>query len=608
MCGIIGYIGNRNAAEVLVRGLHKLEYRGYDSAGICVFSKGHLDVIKTKGRLDKLEQRLSGTSLESTLGLGHTRWATHGEPNDINSHPHLSQNGKIAVVHNGIIENYRQIKEFLCDKGVEFQSETDTEVIAQLLAYHYKGDVMRALMTTLGELEGAYALGVMCADYPDEFFAARKDSPLIIGLGKGENFIASDIPAILEYTRDIIIMEDREIVHITRGQAKLYDLLGKTVKRGVFHVDWDAEAAEKGGYEHFMIKEISEEPRAVRAAISPRIRDGLIDTGLSALSDNWVRNIKKIHIIACGTAYHAGLVGKYAIEKVARIPVEADLASEFRYREPIVSKGDLAVVISQSGETLDTLMGLREARKRGAKILSIVNVVGSSIARESDAVIYTWAGPEISVCSTKAYNTQLAALFSLAYDLGFRKGKLSFAGMMAAAKSLLGLPELIEKVLLNREIIQKFSAQHFNAQSVFYIGRGIDFALSSEGSLKLKEISYIHSEAYAGGELKHGTIALIEKGTLVICPITQDNLLEKTLSNVREVKARGAVVMAVTPERLAGAVSDVADAVITIPDTDSIFAPIIAVTPLQLFAYYVSVMRGNDVDKPRNLAKSVTVE
>lgn len=608
MCGIVGYIGTKKAASILVNGLRKLEYRGYDSAGIAIFRNDKLDVIKARGRLDMLEAKLKNLTLDSTVGIGHTRWATHGEPNDVNSHPHLSRSGKIAVVHNGIIENYGMLKDFLQEKGVTFISETDTEVIAHLIEYHYTGDLMAAFLTTLNELEGAYALGVLCVDNPNEFLAARKDSPLVVGLGKGENFIASDIPAIMEHTREILIIEDREVVRVTREKAEIFNLLGEPVSRDVFHVDWDVAAAEKGGYEHFMMKEMSEEPQVVRATLGPRIRDGRIDLGLDAITDDLLRNTEKIHIIACGTAFHAGMVGKYAIERLARIPVEVEVASEFRYRDPIVTDRHLAIIVSQSGETLDTLMALREARRKGAKILAIVNVVGSSIAREADAVLYTWAGPEIAVASTKAYNTQLTALFLVAIAFAFRLGRMDETAMKAAVAGLSAVPDALEAVMKNREIIQRFAAEHFNAQSIFFIGRGLDYALSMEGSLKLKEISYIHSEAYAGGELKHGTIALIEKGTLVVCPVTQEALLEKMISNIREVKARGAVVMAVTLERLRDAVAQVADTVITIPDVNPAFAPIVAITPLQLFAYYISVMRGNDVDKPRNLAKSVTVE
>lgn len=608
MCGIVGYIGERDVTPVLVNGLKKLEYRGYDSAGIAILKDNQISVVKAKGRLANLEEKLSSFKLNGHIGIGHTRWATHGEPNDINSHPHLSNNGKIAVVHNGIIENYMQLKDFLIGKGYEFVSETDTEVIAQLIEYNYKGDLLKAVMNTMNDVEGAYALGVICSEYPDRFIAARKDSPLIVGLGENENFIASDIPAILEYTRDIYILEDKEVVSVTANGAEIFSLLGERVYRDVFHVDWDVSSAEKGGYEHFMMKEICEEPGAIKATISPRIQNNQIMFDKFNITDEFIKNCEKINIIACGTAYHAGVVGKYVIEKLARIPVEVDVASEFRYREPIINEKHLTVVISQSGETLDTLMAMREAKKRGSRIIAIVNVVGSSIAREADDVLYTWAGPEIAVASTKAYNTQLSALYLFALNLAKQKGELSEELYQNYITELQKLPQQVEEVLSERELIQKFAYKHFNAKSVFFIGRSMDYALSMEGSLKLKEISYIHSEAYAGGELKHGTIALIEEGTLVICPLTQDHLIDKMISNIREIKARGAVVLAITTKRNAEDVSNVADAVITIPDMDYIFAPAVVVTPMQLFAYYVSVMKGNDVDKPRNLAKSVTVE
>ncbi len=608
MCGIVGYIGGRDVTPVLVKGLKKLEYRGYDSAGIAILDDNQISVIKSKGRLTSLEEKLNNTKFKGHLGIGHTRWATHGEPNDINSHPHLSNNGNIAVVHNGIIENYMQLKDFLVGKGYEFVSETDTEVIAQLIEYNYKGDLLKAVMNTMNDVEGAYALGVICADYPDRFIAARKDSPLIVGLGENETFIASDIPAIIEYTRDIYILEDREVVSVTEKGAEIFNLLGEKVQRDVFHVDWDISSAEKGGYEHFMMKEICEEPIAIKATLSPRIKNDQIILDKFNITDEFIKNCEKINIIACGTAYHAGVVGKYIIEKLARIPVEVDVASEFRYREPIINDKQITVVISQSGETLDTLMAMREAKKRGSRIIAIVNVVGSSIAREADDVLYTWAGPEIAVASTKAYNTQLAALYLFALNLANQRGELNEESYRNYIDQLQKLPQHIESVLGEREIIQKFAYKHFNARSVFFIGRSMDYALSMEGSLKLKEISYIHSEAYAGGELKHGTIALIEEGTLVICPLTQDHLLDKMISNIREIKARGAVVLAIATRKNTEDVSKVADAVITIPDMDYIFAPAVAVTPMQLFAYYVSVMKGNDVDKPRNLAKSVTVE
>jgi len=608
MCGIVGYVGSREATPVLMNGLKRLEYRGYDSAGIAILHEGKIKMVKTKGRLATLEEKLCSADLAGYMGIGHTRWATHGEPSDANSHPHVSSGGKIAVVHNGIIENYMKLKEFLVSKGYSFQSETDTEVVANLIDYNYKGDLVKAVMNTLNDIEGAYALGVICTDCPDEFVAARKGSPLIVGLGEGENYIASDIPAILEYTRDVIILEDKEVVRISAGRVEIFNLLGEKIEREPFHVDWDVASAEKGGYEHFMIKEICEEPAVIKATISPRVRDGQILFENFNLTDEMVRSCEKINIVACGTAYHAGMVGKYAIERLARIPVEADLASEFRYRDPMVNNKQITIIISQSGETLDTLMALREARKKGSHVVSIVNVVGSSIARESDDVLYTWAGPEIAVASTKAYNAQLAVLYLLALKFARIRGTIDDKTVSYYLDQLMNLPAQMEEVIREREEIQRFAAGHYNARSIFYIGRNLDYALSMEGSLKLKEISYIHSEAYAGGELKHGTIALIENGTLVICPLTQDTLFEKMVSNIREVKARGAVVMAITPEKHAPEVSKVADAVIAIPDIDPLIAPIAAVIPLQLFAYYVSVMKGNDVDKPRNLAKSVTVE
>jgi len=607
MCGIVGYVGKKMAMPILINGLKKLEYRGYDSAGVAVYNNNEVKVIKSKGRLAVLEEKASGENLTGTLGIGHTRWATHGEPNDVNSHPHLSQSGNIAVVHNGIIENYLNLKDFLISKGYEFKSETDTEVIAHLVEYHYKGDLVEAVMETIEELEGSYALGVICKDYADTFVAAKKDSPLIVGLGKGENFIASDIPAILEYTRDIYILEDREIVVLKNDGVKVLNSLGTEIKKEVFHVNWDVSAAEKGGYEHFMMKEMCEEPKCIRDTINPRIKDDSIVLDDINITREELENIEKIFIVACGTAYHAGVVAKYVIEKLARIPVEVDVASEFRYRDPLISDKNLVIIISQSGETLDTLAALREAKSRGARILSIVNVVGSSIARESNDLIYTWAGPEIAVASTKAYNTQLCALYLVAIDFAYKLGQISDEMYKTLIAELKKVPEVVEEVLKTNDKIQKFSSEHFNAKSIFFIGRGLDYALSMEGSLKLKEISYIHSEAYAGGELKHGTIALIEKGTLVVCPMTQDSLMEKMISNIVEVKARGAVIMAITQKKNT-AVEKVADVVINIPDIDPLLAPIAAVTPLQLFAYYMAVQKGCDVDKPRNLAKSVTVE
>ena len=608
MCGIVGYIGDKKAVPVLLNGLSKLEYRGYDSAGICVNENESLKVIKCKGRLACLEDRIKEENLQGNMGIGHTRWATHGEPNDVNSHPHISQSGQIAVVHNGIIENYMQIKEFLIKQGYKFKSETDTEVIAHLVEFYYKGDLADAVMKVIDEIEGSYALGVLCKDNEDMFICARKDSPLIIGLGQGENFIASDIPAILEYTRDIYILEDKEVAILKRDSVQVFDSLGAPVQKEIFKVNWNVEAAEKGGYEHFMMKEMYEEPKVIRDTISPRIKDGKLVLDSITITADDIKKLEKIYIVACGTAYHAGVIGKYIIEKLCRIPVEVDVASEFRYRDPLINDKNMAIIISQSGETLDTLFALRESKKRGARILSIVNVVGSSIARDSDDVLYTWAGPEIAVASTKAYNTQLSALYLVALELGLKKGTVTEEEYNSIMEQLKTIPAGIEKILENKEDIQKFAHMHYNAKSIFFIGRGLDYALSMEGSLKLKEISYIHSEAYAGGELKHGTIALIEKGTLVVCPMTQDNLFDKMVSNIKEVKARGAVVLAITQEKHKEEAEKSADMVITIPDVDSMTAPISAVTPLQLFAYYMAIEKGCDVDKPRNLAKSVTVE
>lgn len=607
MCGIVGYIGDKPAAPVLINGLKKLEYRGYDSSGVAIFEDKKLSVIKCKGRLASLEEKIGGGSLKGKIGIGHTRWATHGEPNDVNSHPHLSHSGRIAIVHNGIIENYMKLKEFLISQGYTFVSDTDTEVVAHLVEYHYSGDLVKAVMESVNELEGSYALGVICSECDDQFVAARKDSPLIVGLGQGENFIASDIPAILEHTRDIYILEDKEIAVLSRDGVKIYDIYGAEAKKAIFHVDWDVASAEKSGYEHFMMKEMCEEPKVVKDTLSPRIKDDIVSLDSVKITAGDLKGIEKIFIVACGTAYHAGVIGKYLIEKLARIPVETDVASEFRYRDPLINEKHLLIIISQSGETIDTLFALREAKKKGAKVLSVVNVVGSSIARESDNVLYTWAGPEIAVASTKAYNTQLTALYLIALDFAWKKGTIGRETLKSMLDGLKGIPAAIEKILSDREDIQKFAAQHYNAKSIFFIGRGLDYALSMEGSLKLKEISYIHSEAYAGGELKHGTIALIEKGTLVVCPMTQQPLFEKMVSNIREVKARGAVVMVITQEHNREA-EKVADMVITIPDVDSLLAPIAAVTPMQLFAYYMAVLKGCDVDKPRNLAKSVTVE
>jgi glucosamine--fructose-6-phosphate aminotransferase (isomerizing) len=622
MCGIVGYVGDSDALPIVIKGLKSLEYRGYDSAGIAFVKDGVLEVIKKKGRIKILEDVLIRDGYLSVdenrpirdsihTGLGHTRWATHGAPSDENSHPHISDNGRICVVHNGIIENYLDLRVFLTNKGFVFVSQTDTEVIAHLIEYHMmtdcKGSIFEAVRVSLLEVEGSYALGVLCTDFPDTLIAARKDSPLVVGVGSGENFIASDIPAILHHTREILIVEDNEIVVLKKTGVELFNIQGLPVKRNTIHIDWDAEAAEKGGYEHFMMKEMFEEPKAVRSTVSPRIRDGKIVLDAFPLTAEQIAKAHNIHIVACGTAYHAGCVGKYVIEKLCRIPVIVDVASEFRYREPLVDQKSIVIIISQSGETLDTLAAMREAKKLGASIISIVNVVGSSISREADYVMYTAAGPEIAVASTKAYNTQLACMYLLAFEMAHLIGKITDQEYRDYQEKLLQIPDKIQAVLERQSEIQRFASEHFNADSIFFIGRGLDYALSMEASLKLKEISYIHSEAYPGGELKHGTIALIEEGTLVVCPLTQDNLMDKMISNIQEVRARGATVLGITTEKQTHA-AEVCNQVFYIPDVDPLLAPILAVTPCQLFAYYMSVYKGCDVDKPRNLAKSVTVE
>ncbi len=605
MCGIVGYAGSRDTAKVLIGGLKKLEYRGYDSAGIAVVKDGCLTIQKAKGRLSQLEDMLGDYSAQDSVGIGHTRWATHGEPSQKNSHPHANCAGTIAVVHNGIIENYIKLKQWLIGEGVDFASDTDTEVAAHLINYFYEGDLLQAVMSAVDKLEGSYALGVVSKDHPDTVVAVRKDSPLVVGIGDGENLIASDIPALLEYTRDVIFLGDKEIAVLTRDSAEIYDEYGNTKQRETYHVDWDAQQAEKGGYEHFMIKEIHEEPAVMTDTL--KIKDGRINLESIGIDEETISGISKVGIIACGTAYHAGMVGKYIIEDLARIPVEVEIASEFRYRRPIITPGQLVIIISQSGETADTLAAMREAKKYGAKIAAVVNVVGSSIAREADAVLYTHAGPEIAVASTKAYNTQLIAVYMIALELGRLSGSLTMDEYERLVKGLAEVPELTKKVLDTKTQLQRIASENFAQSSVFFIGRGLDFVLSMEASLKLKEISYIHSEAYAAGELKHGTIALIEEGTLVVAIATQGKLIEKTISNIKEVKARGAKVLAVCFEGT-HMPEDVADEVVYLPKTDDIFAPILTVTPMQLFAYYMSVEKGCDVDKPRNLAKSVTVE
>ncbi len=608
MCGIVGYIGTKQAAPILLDGLAKLEYRGYDSAGMAIYNGTEIKMVKAMGRLKVLEELThGGATLPGIVGIGHTRWATHGQPSDLNSHPHFNKQGTIAVVHNGIIENYMALKNKLISKGYEFVSETDTEVLAHLIDYYYKGNPLEAITKVMHRVEGSYALGIMFAEHPDQIFAVRKDSPLIVGMSGEGCFIASDVPAILKYTRDVYFINNQEVVRLRADHMHFYNVDEEEMLKDPVHIDWDADAAEKGGYEHFMLKEMYEQPKTVRDTFSPRIKEHSIEIEELNMSDEEILALSKIHIVACGSAYHAGVSGKYVLEGLARIPVEVDLASEFRYRDPILEEGALVIVVSQSGETADTLAALREAQKRGAKVLGIVNVVGSSIAREADNVMYTWAGPEIAVATTKAYSAQLIALYLLAMKFAFVKNKISqneLDGMLADMKKL---PEQIEMLLANKEKIQKFANRYVAAKDIFFIGRGIDYAISLEGSLKLKEISYVHSEAYAAGELKHGTISLIEEGTLVTALLTQEDLYKKTISNIVEVKSRGAFVLAVTNEGHMD-IERTADYVLSIPLTNRYFANSLAVIPLQLFAYYVSVGKGCDVDKPRNLAKSVTVE
>ena len=614
MCGIVGFIGQEQAAPILLDGLAHLEYRGYDSAGVAVISaQGKLQVEKAVGRLKVLSEQIhGGADLEGCIGLGHTRWATHGAPNIINSHPHVSENGKFAVIHNGIIENYVEIKEFLIGQGIRFKSETDTEVVAQLLEFYYNEchDFLEAVGRVLRRIEGAYALGMLCADCPDRIIAARKDAPLLLGYGEGCNFLASDVTAIIKHTRDVAYMEDGEVAVLTREGIEVYDALEQKVEKKHFTIDWEVSAAEKGGYQHFMLKEIMEQPEALRRAISPRIKDGRVVFDDLKLPVEKMREFTRIFIVACGSSYHVGMIGKYNLEHLLRRNVEVVLASEFRYSDPIVDDKSLVIVISQSGETLDTMAALREAKKRGGYILSIVNVVGSSIARESDDVLYTWAGPEIAVATTKAYSTQLAVLDMIGLAFGEALGTVKKEEYDEAVAELQKLPEKMEQFLASDSCkdIPKYASQYFNHSSVFFIGRNLDYALGLEGSLKLKEISYIHSEAYASGELKHGTISLIEDGTLVIALGTYAPLFDKAMSNVVEVKARGADVLALTTESHREEMEKTVENVITIPDTVNMLLPSLGVVPLQLLSYYIALQRGCDIDKPRNLAKSVTVE
>ena len=611
MCGIVGFIGAEEAAPILLDGLERLEYRGYDSAGLAVWSQEEgLKVVKAKGRLKVLSDMVAGgKTIHGAVGLGHTRWATHGEPSDVNSHPQVSTSGRIAVVHNGIIENYVQIKEFLESKGVQFVSQTDTEVVAQLLEYYYRGDIMEAVTKVLHRIEGAYALGIICADCPDRLIAARKDSPLILGCGQGFHFLASDVTAVIKYTREVCYLDDGEIAVLTRDGCKVYNHpYLQPVEKELHHVDWEVSAAEKGGYEHFMAKEIMEQPKAFRDTVFPRIQEGRVVLDDLNIDAETLREADRLYIIACGSSYHVGMVAKYILEKLLRKPVEVALASEFRYCDPLVTDKTLCIVISQSGETIDTLAALREARRLGARILSIVNVVGSSIARESDDVLYTWAGPEIAVATTKAYSTQLAVIYLVALRFAELLGSIGQAEYDDIVSELLTIPTKMERVLENREDIQYYASIYFNHESIFFIGRNIDYAIGLEGSLKLKEISYIHSEAYAAGELKHGTISLIEDGTLVVALASCVQLFDKLMSNVVEVKSRGADVLGLTVESKGCDLKKTVDSAILVPDTHPILLPSLDVIPMQLFAYYVALMRGCDIDKPRNLAKSVTVE
>ncbi len=608
MCGIVGYIGNKPAAPIILDGLAKLEYRGYDSAGLAVYDGEKINVQKAVGRLKVLENLThGGESMPGYVGIGHTRWATHGAPSDVNAHPHYNKDRTIAVVHNGIIENYIPLRKKLLGKGYEFVSETDTEVLAQLLDYYYKGNPLEAITKVLHRVEGSYALGIMFADFPDEIYAVRKDSPLIVGKSADGSFIASDVPAILKYTRTVYYVENQEVVKLTKDELHFYTVDEEEITKEPVTIEWDANAAEKGGYEHFMLKEIYEQPRTITDTISPRIKNGDIVIDELNMTDEEIKAVKKIYIVACGSAYHTGVTAKYILEGLVRIPVEVDVASEFRYRNPILEEGTMVVVISQSGETADTLAALREAKARGFKVLGIVNVVGSSIAREADSVMYTWAGPEIAVATTKAYSAQLAALYLLTMKLGRVRGTISDELFASLLEDIKKLPYQIELLLGQKEKIQRFANRYVGAKDIFFIGRGIDYAISLEGSLKLKEISYVHSEAYAAGELKHGTISLIEDGTLVVAVATQPALYQKTISNIVEVKARGAFVMAITTEDNT-AMEKAADYIIYIPETNPYFANSLAIIPLQLFGYYVAVGKGCDVDKPRNLAKSVTVE
>lgn len=608
MCGIVGFLGKKEAAPILVEGLSKLEYRGYDSAGVAIINNNEIEIKKCKGRLKNLENKLEKEPVKGSIGIGHTRWATHGEPSDVNSHPHSNGKGTISVVHNGIIENYLKLREWLISKGYEFLSETDTEVIPNLVDYYYKGDLVDAVIKATGKMEGSYAIGVISTNEPDKLVAVRKDSPLIVGVGEGEYFIASDIPAVLNHTRNIYLLEDKEFVVMTKDGVELLTEDKEVVKKEIYHVTWNADAAEKGGFEDFTIKEIHEQPKALKDTMTSRIVLGEeIKLDKITLTKEQLEEVDRVYIVACGTAYHAGVVGKYVIEKLAKIPVEVDIASEFRYRDPLINEKSLLIVVSQSGETADTLAVLRDSKKKGARVLAMTNVVGSSVSREADDVLYTWAGPEIAVASTKAYITQLVAMYTFALHLATLKNTLKAEELEAIKAEMIELPGKVERILENKEEIQKFASKHYMEKDMFFLGRGLDYAVAMEASLKLKELTYIHSDAYAGGELKHGPIALIEKGTVVITSLTQRKLRDKMISNVKEVVTRGAKVMAIAYEGDTE-VEKTMDSVIYIPETLDILAPVLAIIPLQLLAYYTAVQKGCDVDKPRNLAKSVTVE
>ncbi len=605
MCGIMGYIGNGEAVPVIIDGLSKLEYRGYDSAGIAMYQDNSLQINKKKGRLTEMVQSL-GDFPSTGLAIGHTRWATHGVPSDHNSHPHTDCSGRIALVHNGIIENYASLRKELILEGHDFLSETDTEVIAHLIEKYYQGSLEEAVRETLKHLHGSFAIAVISAEEPDQIIAAKKDSPMVVGLGDGENYLASDIPAILGKTNQVYIIEDGEFVILTRDAVTITDFNGQPIQKELFPVSWDPVSAEKGGYDHFMLKEIHEQPGALRETLRGNIRNQMVD--LSHLGiDEIFQDVEKVYIVACGTAYHAGLVGRYAIEKLARIPVETDIASEFRYRDVLWNPKSVMIVVSQSGETADTLAVLREAKRNGIKVLAVTNVVGSAVSREADRVIYTHAGPEIAVASTKAYSTQLLIMYLLALHLARVRGTMAIAEIEKITEEISRIDELVEQVLEQQDKIKELAERHKDVQSTFFLGRGFDYAVAMEGALKLKEISYIHAEAYAAGELKHGPLALIDEGVPVLALISQDHLVEKTMSNIKEVKARGAVVVAICKENLQEACQE-CDEQIILPNVNPILAPIVAVIPLQIFSYYMAIFRGADVDKPRNLAKSVTVE